>query len=353
MTVHIDGLIELDGFSISIDLEVERGETVALVGPNGGGKSTVLRTIAGLAALDSGRIDHRGTVWDEPDSGILVRPQDRDVGLMFQQYRLFDHLDARENVAFGLRATGTDRATAHHVADEMLARLGVASVAGQRPATLSGGQAQRVALARVLVTEPAVLLLDEPLAALDVSTRGAVRRDLRTAIGSVDACRIVVTHDPVDAHALADRIVVMERGVVTQAGTVAALAAAPRSTYVADLMGTNLIRGELRDGTLTGSDGDALSVGAHDAADGPVIATIRPAAVALHRDRPEGSPRNVWSTSVVGVDVSDGRVRVRLGGPFEFVVEVTAAGFAALGVEPGDRVWASVKASEVAVVADS
>ena len=353
MTLRLDGTIAIGGFSVAIDLAVERGETIALVGPNGAGKSTVLRAVAGLAALASGRLDHDGVTWDDPAAHVLVRPQDRGVGLMFQQYRLFEHLDARENVAFGLRATGSDRATARRAADEMLDRLGVGAIADQRPSTLSGGQAQRVALARVLVTEPGVLLLDEPLAALDVSARGAVRRDLRTAIGSVDACRIVVTHDPVDAHALADRVVVLEGGVVTQTGTVSDLAAAPRSTYVADLMGTNLVRGDLRGGTLTSESGAALSVGAHEAVDGPAVATIRPAAVALHRDRPEGSPRNVLMTTVVGVDFSSGRVRVRLGEPFEFVVEVTTEGHAALDVDPGDSIWASVKASEVAVVADA
>ena len=353
MTLRLDGTIALGDFSVAIDLVVERGETVALVGPNGAGKSTVLRAIAGLTALTSGRLTHDGMPWDDPSAGTLVRPQHRAAGLMFQQYRLFEHLDARENVAFGLRATGSDRASAHRIADEMLARLGVAMVAGRRPSALSGGQAQRVALARALVTEPAVLLLDEPLAALDVSARGAVRRDLRAAIGAIDACRIVVTHDPVDAHTLADRVVVLEHGGVTQAGTVAELAAAPRSPYVADLMGPNLIRGVLADGTLTSDSGAELSVGAHEAVDGPAVATIRPAAIALHRDRPEGSPRNVWTSTVVGVDISSGRVRVRLGEPLDFVVEVTAAGFAALGVEPGDAIWASVKASEVAVVADA
>ena len=353
MTLHLDGSIEVGGFTVTIDLAVERGETVALVGPNGAGKSTVLRAIAGLAALHRGRLELDAAPWDDPAAGVLLRPQDRSVGLVFQQYRLFDHLDARENVAFGLRARGSDRASAHRAADAMLAHLGVAAIAGQRPGSLSGGQAQRIALARALVIEPSVLLLDEPLAALDVSARGVVRRDLAAAIGAVDAHRILVTHDPVDAHTLADRVVVLERGAVTQTGVVSDLAAAPRSTYVADLMGTNLVRGSLRAGVLTDAVGSELFVGAHEAADGAVIATIRPSAVALHRRRPEGSPRNVWSTTVDGVDVADGRVRVRLGAPFTFVVEVTAAGFDALGVGPGDPVWASVKASEIVVVADA
>jgi molybdate transport system ATP-binding protein len=237
----------------------------------------------------------------------------------------------------------------------MLERLGMGQFAHRRPPTLSGGQAQRVALARALVNRPAVVLLDEPLAALDASARGAVRHELRGWLSDpdvADAARVLVTHDPVDAHALADRVVVLERGHVVQRGTLAELAAAPRSSYVADLMGTNLLRGELRGGTfLVGGIGE-LAVGAHDVADGDSFAAIRPAAIALHRNRPEGSPRNVWATTVTGIDRSIDRVRVRTGPPFVLVVEVTDAGLAALDVDVGDAVWASVKASEISVVAD-
>lgn len=352
MTLRLQGTVDVGAMTVEIDIAVDRGETVALVGPNGAGKSTVLRAIAGLAPLSSGSLINDDTVWDDPVDGVLVPPQQRRVGFVFQQYRLFEHLDARENVAFGLRARGVDRSAARATAMATLERLGVGLVAGQHPSMLSGGQAQRVALARALVTEPSVLLLDEPLAALDVSARGAVRRDLQRLVGSVDAARILVTHDPVDAHTLADRVLVLEAGRVTQVGTVAELAAAPRSSYVADLVGTNLVRGDLRGGTLTVADGVSLAVGAHHLPHGPTIATVRPAAVALHRSRPEGTPRNVWRTEVVGVDVSEGRVRVRLGLPFEFVVEVTTAGFASLAVDVGDQVWASVKASEISVVAD-
>jgi len=191
------------------------------------------------------------------------------------------------------------------------------------------------------------------MAALDVSARGAVRRDLAAWISDVDGYRVLVTHDPVDAHALADHVVVLEHGRVTQEGTMAELAAAPRSDYVAELMGTNLVRGRLDGDHLDVDGGGALFVGAHHVADGPVIATVRPAAVALHRDRPEGSPRNVWESTVAGVDTSDGRVRVRLGAPYPLVVEVTGAGFAALEAETGSAVWVSVKASEITLVADA
>jgi molybdate transport system ATP-binding protein len=352
MTLRIAGTIDVGAMTIEMDLHVERGETVALVGPNGAGKTTVLHAIAGLVGLVSGRIDVDGVAWDEPVARVFVPPAERRVGAVFQHYRLFDQMNARDNVAFGLRAHGRDRATARAEANRMLARLGVAEIGDQRPSGLSGGQAQRVAIARALVVEPAVLLLDEPMAALDIRARGAIRRDLGSWIGAVDAHRLLVTHDPVDAHALADRVVVLEAGRVTQTGTLTELAAAPRSNYAAELMGTNLLRGRLAEGQLAVDGGGALSVGAHVAADGAVIATIRPAAVALHRSRPDGSPRNVWQTTVAGVDVLDGRVRVRLAEPFELVVEVTGAGLAALDVATGDSVWASVKASEIEVVSD-
>jgi molybdate transport system ATP-binding protein len=347
----MQGTVELDGFRVELDLEVAHGETVALLGPNGAGKSTVLRALAGLVPLTHGRIALDGTPWDAGD--VFVPAAERRVGAVFQSYRLFDHLDARENVAFGLRASGMRRRAALAAADAALARLGVDAIADRRPGDLSGGQAQRVAVARALVIEPSVVLLDEPMAALDVSARSSVRHELAGWLDDVDACRLLVSHDPVDAHVLADRVVVLEGGVVTQRGRLPDLAAAPRTAYIADLVGTNLLRGTLRGGELHLATGDVMHVGAHDAPDGPVIATIRPAAIALHRDHPEGSPRNVWRAGVAGIERADERVRVRLGGATDLVVEVTAAGFASLGVDVGDPVWASVKASEIGVVADA
>ena len=351
MTLSMQGMVERDGFRLEIELEVERDETVALLGPNGAGKSTVLAAIAGLIALTSGRVEFDGAGWDTPDA--FVPPADREVGAVFQSYRLFGHLDVRENVAFGLRARGVRRRDARAAADDALERLGVASVADRYPADLSGGQSQRVAVARALVIEPSVVLLDEPMASLDVSARSVIRHELAGWLADVPACRVLVSHDPVDAHVLADRVVVLEGGLVTQRGTLSELAGAPRTTYVADLVGTNLLRGTLAGGLLHLAGGGTVHVGPHDAPDGPAIATIRPAAIALHRAHPEGSPRNVWHTTVEAVERSDERVRVRLGGPMALVVEVTGPGFASLGIEVGEEVWASVKASEIGVVADA
>ena len=253
-----------------------------LVGPNGAGKSTVVRAIAGLHPITSGQLAFGDAVWDDPAEGTFLAARHRSVGAVFQQYLLFEHLSALDNVAFGLQARRIDKPLARDAARAALDRLGISAIAAQMPSALSGGQAQRVALARALVLEPAVVLLDEPLAALDATSRGAVRHDLprwlaeaRASDGGAPA-RLVVTHDPVDAHALADRVVVLEAGHVTQTGTPADLAARPRSTYVADLMGTNILHGVL-DGSVFGvADGTSLIVGAHDAADGPAVAAIRP-----------------------------------------------------------------------------
>lgn len=352
MSLRFDGVVVSGGFRVEVELRVAAGETVALVGPNGAGKSTLLRAIAGLERLASGTVSWDDQVWDDPAAGRFVVPARRRVGVAFQDHLLFDHLSSLDNVAFGPRASGTPAAAARERARQLLERLGVGAVADRPPGELSGGQAQRVALARALAIDPVVLLLDEPLASLDVSAREAVRHDLGVWLADEHErgpARLLVTHDPVDAHALADRVVVLEDGQVTQRGTLAELAAAPRSDYVADLMGTNLVRGTLSGSELQVVGGGVLTVGAHHAHDGDVIAAVSPRAISLHRDRPEGSPRNVWQTEVVSVDRSLDRVRVRLAAPLPLAVEVTEAGLAALDVVAGDPVWASVKASEITV----
>jgi molybdate transport system ATP-binding protein len=220
------------------------------------------------------------------------------------------------------------------------------SHAGHKPRSLSGGQAQRVALARALATDPRVLLLDEPLAALDAGARGAVRRDLRRHLESFDGMRLLVTHDPVDAYALADRVVVLEAGRIVQAGTLAEVTAHPRSRYVADLVGVNLVKGTMHGHVLTTATGGTI-VTADEAPDGDAFVAIRPQAVSLHRLHPEGSPRNVWALTVDDIDAGHDRIRVALTGPLPIVAEVTPAALVELDVRPGDQVWASVKATDI------
>ena len=216
-----------------------------------------------------------------------------------------------------------------------------------RPAELSGGQAQRAALARALVVDPAVLLLDEPLSALDARTRLTVRAELRRHLGEFPGSTVLVTHDPVDAMALADRVVVVEDGRIVQAGPPAEVARAPRTDYVARLVGLALLPGTAEGRTVRLEGGGEVAVA--DEASGPVFAAVRPESVALYLHRPEGSPRNVWPARLVSATPHGATVRCELAGEVPLIADVTATAFAELGLAPGAEVWATVKASEVSV----
>jgi molybdate transport system ATP-binding protein len=255
MSLDASVALTLGRLDLDVTLSVAPGEMVAILGPNGAGKSTVLRALAGLLAIDRGRIAIDDVVVDDPGRSTFVAPERRPIGVVFQDYLLFAHLSALDNVAFGLRARGVGRADARRRAGDWLERVGLGDHAAHRPAALSGGQAQRVALARALATDPRLLLLDEPLAALDVGTRAEVRRDLRRHLQSFDGMRVMVTHDPVDAYALADRVAVVDAGRIVQLGTIAEVTAHPRSRYVASLVGTNLVAGDILDGALTTATG--------------------------------------------------------------------------------------------------
>jgi molybdate transport system ATP-binding protein len=327
---------------------VGSGEVLALLGPNGAGKTTVLRTLAGLASVDGGSIVLDGVVLDDPVRGVLVEPDRRSVGMMFQDHLLFDGMSVLENVAFGLRARRTDRNEARTRAREWLERVGLADRAAARPRELSGGQAQRVALARALATDPRLLLLDEPLAALDASTRAGVRQELRRHLGAFAGACVLVTHDPVDAWTLADRIAVVEAGRLVQTGTPTDITARPRTRWVADLVGVNLVVGSVRDGVLVSHHGATVVVA--DAAPGPSLAVIRPRSIVVSRSAPEGtSARNCWSGTVTDVDRLGTRVRVSIAGAVPLVAEITEEAFRELHLVPGDAVHASVKATEIEV----
>lgn len=334
-------------FSVVADLEVPAGTTVALLGPNGAGKSTVVAAIAGLLPLDGGSIMLAGRVLDDPGVGTFVAPEDRRVGVVFQDYLLFDHLSVLENVAFGPRATGVGRDEAHRRARHWLDRVALGDLVDRRPSDLSGGQAQRVALARALAAEPDLLLLDEPLAALDVGTRAHLRRDLAGHLAGFAGPRVLITHDPTEAFLLADRVLVIEGGVVTQSGTPDDIRLRPRTRYAADLAGANLLSGDAADGVVD-VGGHRVAVAQHDVA-GPVLVTIRPAAIAVHRTRPEGSPRNAWQTSVRLVEPLGDVVRVQTGPPLPLTAEVTSEAATALGLAADTDVWLSIKATEIGV----
>lgn len=334
------GPLELDAH-----LGAGPGEVVAVMGPNGAGKSTLLRALVGLTPLDHGSIALDGEVLDDPDSGRFVPPDRRRVGVVFQDLVLFPHLTAVDNVAFGLREAGRDRAGAQRTAAAWLDRVGLGDVAERPAPQLSGGQAQRVALARALAPEPRLVLLDEPLTALDAATRAEVRRDLGRHLRDLAVPAVVVTHDAVDAVALADRVVVLEAGRVVQTGALAELSSRPRTRYVADLLGLNLLAGEARGTTVALAGGQDLVVA--DPARGPVLAVVRPSAVSLHRSEPAGSARNRWPGTVAELELAGERVRVRVHGPVPLVAEVTPAAVAELDLREGADVWTSVKATEI------
>lgn len=347
MSLALDGELRRGDLHLQLALVVPAGTTLALVGPNGAGKSTCLQLLAGLLALDAGRLALGANVLDEPAARAFVAPEARRVGYLPQQPLLFPHLSVLDNVAYGPRARGADAAAARATAVSALARVGLAELAGRRPRELSGGQAQRVALARALATAPDLLLLDEPLAAVDATARLELRHQLQEHLRAFTGPRVVVTHDVVDAFVLGDRIAVLEQGRLTQVGSAAQIGGSPRSRYVADLVGLNFLRGIVHDSVLTLGDGAQLVVAS--AVEGPAIATVHPRALALFRERPAGSPRNVWRAEVLAVDATLAGRRVRLGGVLPIVAEVTAAAVAELALAPGAPIWIALKATEVQV----
>jgi molybdate transport system ATP-binding protein len=347
--VSLDARIEtrLGRLSLDVAISAATGETLVLLGPNGAGKTTLLRSIAGLVELSRARVVVDGQVLEDTTTGRWVPTERRPIGFVFQDYLLFPHMSSLDNVAFGLRAHGASRAEARTGARLWLERVGLRGHAAARPRSLSGGEAQRVALARALAVEPRLLLLDEPLAALDAQARAEVRRDLTRHLASFEGTRVLVTHDPLEAMVLADRIAVLEEGRVVQSGTPEELRARPRSHYVARLVGLNLFRGHAERGSIALEGGGALVAATSGV--GEMFVSVHPRAIALYRSRPEGSPRNVFAATVRSLDLEGDRVRVQLAGAVPLVAEVTTAAVRELRLVEGEEVWASVKASEVDV----
>jgi molybdate transport system ATP-binding protein len=337
-------VVQRPGFALDVRLRVQPGEVVALLGPNGAGKTTALRALAGLLALQEGHIMLDGDRLDHPATSTFVAPERRGIGVVFQDYLLFPHLSALDNVAFGPRCRGVPRATARAAAADWLDRVGLAEHAGRKPRQLSGGQAQRVALARALAVGPSLLLLDEPLAALDARTRLDTRAHLRRHLADHPGATVLVTHDPLDAMMLADRLVIVEDGVVVQSGDAAAITTRPRTDYVARLVGLNLFRGRA-DGTAVHLPGGFVLTTAA-AQHGEVFVAFPPAAVALYPTRPDGSPRNTWPAVVGEVSRHGDNLRVELTGPLDVAADVTPAAAVHLDLGLGREVWAALKATE-------
>lgn len=340
-----DLALAIGSLDLEVRFEVADGQVLALLGPSGAGKTTVLRALAGLQGIDRGRIELDGSLLAEPGSGVFVAAEDRPVGMVFQDYLLFPHMCALDNVAFGLRARGVAKQAANAIATSWIDRVGLGDLAQSKPSEVSGGQAQRIALARALATDPAVLLLDEPLAALDVATRAIVRRDLGHHLAEYEGSTVLVTHDPLDALALADHVVILEDGSVTQAGSIAEVSSRPRTPYVAELLGVNLLRGVGTDHEVQLDGGVTVVTGT--ALDGPAFALVRPSAVSLHLHEPDTSARNQWRLTVEGFDLLGDRVRVRLTGHLDIAAEITPATLAEFGLVQGTEVWASCKATDI------
>lgn len=343
--VSLRAVVERRGIDVAFD--VAAGEVLAVLGPNGAGKSTTLHVIAGLVRPDDGVVRVGQRVLTDTAAGVHVATHDRRVGLLLQDPLLFPHLDVAANVAFPPGGTRPEH---------WLAEVDAVDLAARRPRELSGGEAQRVALARALAAEPEVLLLDEPLAGLDVAAAAAMRKVLRRVLARDGRSAVMVTHDLLDVVALADRVLVLESGHVIETGSAAKVLASPRSDFGARLAGVNLVRGTAdRDGALVTEWGVAWhGNAASDVEAGrPAVALFHPAAVAVYRERPHGSPRNTVEVTVAELDGRGPAIRVRAeeqpdGGP-GLAADITADSAAELRLAPGERVIFAVKAQEVAL----
>jgi len=335
--LHFDLDHGLRVFRLAVALEIG-AETVALVGPSGAGKSSILRVVAGLLRPERGVVGYGDETWLDTTRGVDVPPERRRVGLVFQEYALFPHLDVRGNVAFG----ATDR----RLVPELLERLRIGSLARARPHEISGGERQRVALARALARRPDVLLLDEPLSALDAHTRATVRAELHEFLAELRMPTLLVTHDFEDAATLADRVGVLVQGRILQLGRPQDLVAAPSDSFVASFTGANLLVGRAapgRDGlTEVILDSGAGSLWSTDAATGRVAVAVYPWEVSLSREAPDDSVVNHLRAPVASVVELGNRVRVRVG---PITAEVTTSSAARLGLRQGEVVVASFKAT--------
>ncbi|MEU1231656.1 ABC transporter ATP-binding protein, partial [Streptomyces sp. NPDC005828] len=337
---------EVTGFT-RLTLDAAPGTTIAVVGPNGAGKTTLLRALLGLTPRAHARLT-LGTL-----DVTTLPPHRRRVAWVPQDGALFPHLTALANTAYGLRAQGIPRAEARQEARAWLDRLGVGHLAHRKPGQLSGGQAQRVALARALAARPHLLVLDEPLAALDQTTRAHVRHTLRTHLERFGGVCLIVTHDPVEAVSLADRVLVLDHGHALQDDSPAEVTRHPRSPWVARMLGRNAWPGTATTDGLTLDTGGTLVATDPPAPGTTALAIVAPEAVSVHREKPAGSPRNVWPGTVREITTSGSRLRVLIVSEEapDLIAEITPQAAAELGLTDGTPVWTSVKATETTIVA--
>jgi molybdate transport system ATP-binding protein len=342
--------------SVDIEFSVAAGEVVAMLGPNGAGKSTALHLIAGLLRPDDGVVRLGERVLTDTATGVFVPAHARRVGMLLQDPLLFPHLSVAANVAFAPRSRGGGRRTAANAAAHWLRQVDAAELAERSPRQLSGGQAQRVAIARALAAEPDVMLLDEPLAGLDVAVAAAIRTLLRAVLAADGRSAVMVTHDLIDVLTLADRVLVVEGGRVVESGPAAAVLAAPRSHFAARIAGINLVNGTLDGDGVLRTDWDMRWHGV-PAEDAPTergqraVAVFAPSAVAVYREPPHGSPRNTIAVTVAEVAGQAAGIRVRAAeqpdGAPGLAADITVDAAAELRLAPGETVYFAVKAQEV------
>jgi molybdate transport system ATP-binding protein len=352
--VGVQARTALGDLALDVELSVEPGECLALAGPSGAGKTSVLRVAAGLLHPDDGRVETAEETWLDTARGIDVPPEQRRCGYVFQDYALFPHMTAWQNVAYPLR--GVPRSERRACAVELLERFGLGARADARPQTLSGGERQRVAVARALARKPEVLLLDEPLSALDARTRTAAARVLGSVLRESEAPALLVTHDFGEAAQLGDRVGIVDRGRIVQVGTPSELAAAPRSAFVADFTGAVVLTGIARRGpggtTSVELDGGG-SVASTDVAEGPVAVSIYPWEITIEPagEQPHGSAENRVAAEIVSMTTVGNRVRLGLVGPQPLVAEITRSSAERLGLRAGAAVVATWKAAATRLVA--
>jgi molybdate transport system ATP-binding protein len=337
---------------VEFDLHLADGEVLAVLGPNGAGKSTLLLLIAGLLRPDEGRIDLGDVAVTDTSTGVFVPAHARGVAMLSQQALLFPHMSVAANVAYAPRCKGHSRSDAHAIAQQWLEAVDAESLADRRPAQLSGGQAQRVAVARALAAEPQVLLLDEPMSALDVTAAPALRRLLRDILRANNRTAVIVTHDLLDALAIADKVAVFEGGRIVESGPVRSVLMSPRSDFGARIAGINLIPGVIGEPGVLQTAWSTTISGIGDMSPGAAaVALFRPTAVAIHLDAPHASPRNTIPTTIAEMDIHGTTVRVRgtdqPDGSTGLAADITAAAAADLDLAPGQNVYFVVKTQEV------
>ena len=331
-------ILNRDSLTLDVELQLQHGEVIAVLGPNGTGKTSLLHALLGWLELESGWIMVDGEVIDSPDTDSYVPPQHRPFGMVFQDGLLFPHMSVEKNILFGAGKDFNLKPLAESLqANELLAKF---------PSELSAGERQRAAIARSLAARPKVLFLDEPFSALDIQGKRRGRSLLKEALAiGVSGC-LIVTHDLVDAFTLADRVMIIEGGKLTQFDVPDRIRSRPGSEWIADLVGWNYYEGIGEGSVVTLPHGTTIFT-AQDDLDGPTSISINPASVSIFKSQPSGSPRNSWLSSIQNIEILDGRARVSLVGEIDICADITTAAANELRQSISSEVWVSVKATEV------